>query len=515
MGGAYDRVPYQSRPYPLSHPRHLAVIGKTFGLSPALPEKSRILDLGCASGGNLIPVAAAYPDCTCVGIDLSSRQIDAGKADIAALGLTNIQLEQGSIADIGPDLGLFDYIICHGVFSWVPVDIQKQILRVCRENLAPRGLAYVSYNTLPGWNQVRSVRDMMLYHTAQFADPAVKVDEAMKMLHFAAEALPNDNSSWRQVIEKERDALQHLDGSYLYHEHLEEENNPVYFHHFMDLAQDCGLQYVGDSLLPTMYVGALPQATAETLQQLTDIVRQEQYIDFVRNRRFRMTVLTHQDEVVSRKISAERILDLYLTAPGLSPDFIVGEQNWALDIPRGFGNGTVTANNRYSAMLLTILHEQGNTPIAARDLLARAGERLQLSDLSALTTQWGAFSLHLCFLGHITLHDGPYLDVATLSDRPVAWPLARYQATQGDLVTNLRHQTVRLDKAGSLLIQLLDGSRDFDSLAEDYQVMLTQEGAHFHVNGSATTNPDQIRAIAQEQVQIGLQILFGNSLLIG
>jgi hypothetical protein len=121
----------------------------------------------------------------------------------------------------------------------------------------------------------------------------------------------------------------------------------------------------------------------------------------------------------------------------------------------------------------------------------------------------------LCFLGHITLHDGPYLDVATLSDRPVAWPLARYQATQGDLVTNLRHQTVRLDKAGSLLIQLLDGSRDFDSLAEDYQVMLTQEGAHFHVNGSATTNPDQIRAIAQEQVQIGLQILFGNSLLIG
>ena len=80
-----------------------------------------------------------------------ARQADDGRATIATLQLGNIELRQGDITELGEKDGIFDYIICHGVFSWVPPPVQDKILELCTRNLAPQGVAYVSYNTYPGW----------------------------------------------------------------------------------------------------------------------------------------------------------------------------------------------------------------------------------------------------------------------------------------------------------------------------------------------------------------------------
>src|SRR5262245_44196078 len=161
---SYEEVPYESKPISSSHPDSLATMAMLYGLQPPPLPSCRILELGCAGGGNLIPMALTLPNAQFVGIDLSPRQIADGQATITALGLGNIDLRALSILDVGPDLGTFDYIISHGVYSWVPAAVQEKILAICRDHLAPGGIAYISYNVYPGWHLRGMVRGMMLYH---------------------------------------------------------------------------------------------------------------------------------------------------------------------------------------------------------------------------------------------------------------------------------------------------------------------------------------------------------------
>ena len=118
MPDTYDSVPYTSFAYAYTHPDLLCVLGRLFGLSPAPPKRCRVLELGCASGGNLIPMAELLPDSSFVGIDRSRVQIDRGRALVGELGLANIELSQGDIMRLDTQaLGSFDYVICHGVFA--------------------------------------------------------------------------------------------------------------------------------------------------------------------------------------------------------------------------------------------------------------------------------------------------------------------------------------------------------------------------------------------------------------
>ncbi len=165
---SYDRVLYPSYTHPQTHPDRLATLATLNGLQPAPAATSRILELACGQGGNLIPLAVSYPQSHCVGIDLSQRQIELGQQVVDSLGLKNIELRTQSILDFPADSEPFDYIIAHGVYSWVPEAVRSQILKICREHLAPQGVAIVSYNTFPGWHQRRMIRDMMLFHTKRF-----------------------------------------------------------------------------------------------------------------------------------------------------------------------------------------------------------------------------------------------------------------------------------------------------------------------------------------------------------
>jgi len=178
----YDKVPYQSLPFAQSHPDRLATIGRLFGMSPAPLQQCRVLEIGCSSGGNLIPVAAALPTAEFVGIDLSPVQVQQGLADIEELGLANIRLFAMDLLDFPEHFGQFDYVIAHGVYSWVPTMVQERLFEVCGRHLAPTGIAYVSYNALPGWRMRSVVRDAMLFHTQSTTDAPTRVVQARAIL---------------------------------------------------------------------------------------------------------------------------------------------------------------------------------------------------------------------------------------------------------------------------------------------------------------------------------------------
>ncbi|MEA2463425.1 MAG: hypothetical protein QOJ98_1172, partial [Acidobacteriota bacterium] len=184
----YDRVPYLGGSHHHTHPDHLATLALLNGLEPAPPQRCRVLELGCADGGNVIAFAHELPESTFVGIDLSPRQIERGLEEVHALGLKNVELRAMSIMDVDASFGAFDYILCHGVYSWVAEPVQEKILAICGALLAPRGVAYISYNTFPGWHLRRMLREMLLHHTRNVEEPEEKVARSFELVQFLVEA---------------------------------------------------------------------------------------------------------------------------------------------------------------------------------------------------------------------------------------------------------------------------------------------------------------------------------------
>ena len=72
----YDTLPYDSYSFPYSHPARLAAVARLFGLTPPENKKFRVLELGSASGGNLIPLAMFYPEVEVIGVDYSEVQVE-------------------------------------------------------------------------------------------------------------------------------------------------------------------------------------------------------------------------------------------------------------------------------------------------------------------------------------------------------------------------------------------------------------------------------------------------------
>src|SRR5437660_2270770 len=141
---------------------------------------------------------------------------------IAELGLRNIELRSGNIVEIDASFGKFDYILCHGVYSWVPADVQDKILSICADNLALSGVAYVSYNTYPGWHLRGLVRDLLCFHARRFARPQERADQARALLDFLARSVSREDRAYSNLLKEGQAYLSQRPDSYLLHDHLEE-----------------------------------------------------------------------------------------------------------------------------------------------------------------------------------------------------------------------------------------------------------------------------------------------------
>src|SRR5262245_44970573 len=314
---AYDEVPYNSYSFPESHPDRMATVAHLFGLKPVSPENCRVLELGAASGGNIAPMAALYPNSQFIGIDLSKRQVDAGKQLYEPLGMKNLELRHNSILDVDDSFGKFDYIICHGVYSWVPNEVQEKIMAICHDNLTENGVAYISYNTLPGWHMRGMIRDMMRYHSMRFKEPAVRIAQARALLDFIAKSVGTGGENpYSALLKVATQFLKQSEDWYLYHEHLEEINAPVYFHQFVERAQKAGLRFLGESMVRQMVPGNYPQEVEQVLQRLApDIIYMEQYMDFLRNRMFRQTLLCLPQHNPQYGLNPDRLPGLHIASP--------------------------------------------------------------------------------------------------------------------------------------------------------------------------------------------------------
>jgi methyltransferase-like protein len=370
--------------------------------------------------------------------------------------LRNIRVESRDILDLDAAIGTFDFIICHGTFSWVERDVQEKILEISARRLAPRGLVYVSYNTYPGWHFRGLAREMMCYHVRRFAEPEARAREARGILSFMAASAQGIEPVYSSLLGQELDYITARNDSYLLHDHLESVNEPVYFHDFVDRARRQGLQFVAEVQNTSIPIESLPPGIADGLARLAnDDVEYEQFLDFVINRRFRQSVLCHAGTEWQRGAHAGEIDRLYVAA-------------------RSTGNQDQAASRDEPILEAALCQLQQLWPLAIsfESLLEKVKIKMQEStDVQSAGSKGEAQALRAglirCFgQKRVELGMLPPAFVVEISDRPVASALARAQAQLGETVTNLRHEAGTLNAFGRDVLCLLDGDHDRPALLE-------------------------------------------------
>lgn len=450
---SYDAVSYPGYAYAQTHPDRLATQATLFGMTSAPPAACRVLEIGAGDGGNLIPMALGLPSSEFVGIDLAAEPVARGARLIDELELSNVTLRVADVLELPADLGQFDYVIAHGVYSWIGPRPRDALVAACGRLLAPRGVAYISYNTYPGSYLRDMASDILSFHLEGVGEPVERLARARHLMRLIVAA--NARTPYAGVLRAHFErVLQHPD-PLIYHDDIAEVNTPVYLHEFVAHAARHGLQFLAEARLHDSQLHELPEEVAQELGRLPDdAVVREQYIDFVVNRMFRQTLLCREDVVLDRHLDARRLAGLSFAAalaierpsPGEQPTFLArGGVSFRPGRPRL--SAALEAIAAAWPRAVTFEYLVANLDPAARDRL-------------------GSELLELHAAGGLDLHTHPPTPAAVPGSCPVASPLALRQAAAGlDRVTSLRHASIRLeDPLAAHLLSLLDGARDRDDL---------------------------------------------------
>lgn len=473
----YDEVPYPGKFYPQSSPARLATMALLFDLAPAPVDHCRVLELGCGDGGNLIPLAFYLPQSQFVGIDLSSTAIARGRQTIAELGLANIQICTQDLLDFPENAGTFDYILAHGIYSWVPAEARQQLLKICSRHLSANGIAYISYNALPGGHLRRYARELMLFHTRAMNDPGVRIKEARNILEFMLSARPE------QTIEKEllrRELVSsRIADSFMYHDVLSGVNEPVYFLDFLDKAAAHGLQFLAESDPHNMSTAHFSDQVRTQLDSLPDRRIREQYLDFIYCRTFRQTLLCRTGHALASALNPDA-LDRLSIAGALTPECPAGDVNDKEPLvfltPRGTRVKVAEAIPKAIYLALNDVYPRG---LGYEELLGNALKMVGMNRETLPEEVEGKVvrMIMSSFInGVIELRSYEPQLPPVISEKPIASSLARKQAgADGALVSCLLASNPMADTFCRRLLSLLDGTRDREQLRREMGAELSDE----------------------------------------
>lgn len=480
MHTEYDEVPYMGRVHQQTHIEAIATIAILFGLETPDIQHCRVLELGCGDGSNLMSMAYNLPDAYFLGIDFSTTHIERGKRMAQDGGVHNIELIAGNIDTLQLPDEPFDFIICHGVFSWVKDATRKRILDICKNNLSQFGMAYISYNTLPGWRMHSIIRDMMQYHSARMDSTQDKIDQARAVVQFVGDhVLGSSQSTYGRFVQEQVGFISRISGEYLYHEYLESENTAFYFHEFITMLQAYDLQYLGETDLMSMIDMHYPPETRNILNEIApNIYHLEQYMDFLRNRRFRCSLIVGNHRNFKREITPEPFKHLYIAYHAFpkgskEPDNASAVEEKDLNESL---SGIVLRTEESDEMVsitetflyneaLSYLHHQWPRAIHFEELIHYCAKKKGREISQVESNNLSMLIQTLLLDGLLTVHAFQAPLASHISETPAVSPMARFQASHQNIICSQKHDMVAVkDPWVRKLIQLLDGSRNISQL---------------------------------------------------
>lgn len=473
----YDATPYNSDAFPQSAPGQLAAIAHLFGLDVPDVSRARVLEIGCAAGGNLLPFAVAHPKARVVGVDLSQVQIEQGRARLHGLGLDNLELVAGDIArmDVAA-LGEFDFVIAHGVYSWVPPNVQDALLAAIQRLLAANGVAYVSYNVYPGWKSKEVMRDAMLLASGAVTAPAEKVREARGMADFLEDVAPPDGVLARVMAEfRARD--EGFGDSYLLHDELETFNAPCYFYEMLGRARGHGLEYLAEARPETMFPANHGPKVADYLREKCGGIQVlvEQYLDFAVNRTFRESLFVHAGRAAQIRYDPDvgRFAGMHFAAwtPSVDGPTVLDHSRQEYRVA---DDATLFTNDPGLKATLEVLNSHWPWTLSRRDLVDAVHARLVSAGLQPSADLAGHVDNLMGVLivqGQVRYRLDPVVAESTSTtalrlDEPLRRMAQLTRFDPGATIFNLWHEPLIPSPVDRHLLPLLDGTRDRGALVE-------------------------------------------------
>lgn len=466
---SYDDFPYPGYAYWFTHPDHLGVLAHLHGLDPAPADACRVLELGCGDGGNLLSMAWSHPGSRFVGVDLSETQIRDGMRRVGQLGLTNLELLQADLRDLGDTLGTFDYIIAHGLLSWIPEDARAATLALIGRALAPHGVAMVSYNTFPGWYDYEAVRHLMAFHTAPLEDVGERITQARSVARWYCARVAREAEEVKGALMVQlHERIAESSDSLIAHDYLATHHHSFWFQEFAGLAADNGLQYLASARQGRLRIANFDDEIATMLRKVADPVRQQQYMDFFANTRFRTSLLCRAEHTLDRAAGVERLAELYVegrTATDVWAAALRDHASVALITPVG------GVSVQGTPLRLALSHLFRHQPLALDfdTLFGTVLPELLLTgaDGGLGATEEGRAEMvvsmvqelaKLYFMEVVQFWRRPPPITVDIGERPRTGPVQRLQATEGRTATSLAHRHTILDPMQRQILTRLDGS---------------------------------------------------------
>ena len=373
---------------------HVALVG---GIEP--PDRRSGFtwcDLGCGQGVTAAILAATHPNGEFFGVDAMAVHTDHGGRLASAAAIPNVRFHAADFA-AAIELGLpqFDYIVAHGVYSWIDRASQSALLRFIDRRLKPSGLVYLSYNTLPGW-----LRDLPFQRLVQelnrifSGDSAARFTAAAKIACALADAgVPALADSF--IVKELKERPEDYKSAYLVHEFMPAAWRPLWVTEVRTAMAPIGLEPVGSATLSeNLDWMVLDEPAREILATIADTGAAELVRDFYLDQRLRCDVFARGNRRVDRGERAERLLASafalarplceirYRTLTSAGPLSYDSPAARAIIATVAAAPRSLTAGTRDLKALLTLCAagdlmpvEPGNVPVHAlnRILCSRAG----------------------------------------------------------------------------------------------------------------------------------------------
>jgi methyltransferase-like protein len=351
------------------------------------------------------------------------------------------------------------------------------------------------------------IRDMMLYHGRRFSDPRQQIAQARSLLDFLASSVNTEQNPYGQFLRSELETLRQLPDAYLFHDHLEEHNSPIYFHQFIERAAAHQLRYLAEVNLSLMVRQNFPEQVDQVLQRVcNDLTQLEQYMDFLRNRSFRQTLLCHAKHTPNYRINPS-ILDPFFFGSSLRP--VSSRPDLHSSAREDFRGPTgASAFTIYPIIkaALVVLGEAWPRFLSCEELRSQTrakldggaipNEAVRAEDKQQIEQALLKFYTIASNLVEFRLRPLPV--TTQPGPKPLARRLARWQAGSGQPATNLRHESVNLDDFGRQVLQRLDGQRTRQELVRELVGQVAGGQLTVQQDGKQITEP---RRIEQAMVQ--------------
>jgi SAM-dependent methyltransferase len=498
--GYVTDVAYTSNFYREITPTWLGMASLLLGHRPPdLTKPFTYADLGCGNGFSTLATAATSPHAEVWGFDFNPAHIEFASGLAARAGLTNVHFAETSFADLAalPDATMpdFDFMVSHGVLSWISPANRHHLMATIARRLKPGGLVYLSYNVTAGWASMVPIQALMRMLTA--ASPE-RTDLAVPAMLDFIDRIRQSGAGFFQAnpsVETRLQDIRKQDPRYLAHEYLNQDWHPLMFSDIAGEMAEAKCRYIGSATLAENIdsVG-VPPGLVPILAEVRDLTLRETLRDVGCSQAFRRDL--YRKGTAPMPVPEQQALLETMALVGLGLPVPEGGPVFPTPI------GSVTGRPEIYQPLFDML-ETGPINVARVRASPTFAERPLLELMQAFTLLVsGGYA-------HPMLPDGG-TTAGREASRRFNQAIARANGEAADLprlITPATGSAIGADVLETLLVGALlaGGETDAERLTDAVLAVLARSGRNVQQEGKPVTDPAEARRIVVDAVRSSLE----------